>query len=90
MDAVAYGQQAYRFNNELRISEVYLFRGLGFEMAEVPPRFGLAIPTAYYIVMHSRTQIHLPEPKISIPRLSSRFMEFSDAARLRNKMLIGA
>ncbi|KAM0848693.1 hypothetical protein ACQ4PT_054215 [Festuca glaucescens] len=56
-------------------------------MAELAPQFGLALATNYYVVMHSRTQIHLPEPNISIPRLPSRFMEFHDAARLRNKQL---
>ncbi|KAM0836416.1 hypothetical protein ACQ4PT_062357 [Festuca glaucescens] len=87
MDAVAYGQQAYRFNSELRIGEVYVIRGVGFQMAELPPQSGLSIPTDYYVVMHSRTQIHYPEPNVSIPRLPSQFMEFHDAARLRNKQL---
>jgi hypothetical protein len=45
MDAIAYGQQACQFNNELRIGEVYLIRGVGFQMAELPPQFGLDLAT---------------------------------------------
>uniref|UniRef100_A0ACD5TF58 Uncharacterized protein n=1 Tax=Avena sativa TaxID=4498 RepID=A0ACD5TF58_AVESA len=90
MEAIAYGQQAYRLANELQISEVYLIRGLGFQTADMPPQFGLAISTNFYVVMHSWTQVHLAGPNISIPVLPSQFMDFDDAARLRDKMLTGA
>jgi hypothetical protein len=90
MEAVANGQQAYRFSSELHIGEVYAFRGLGFETAEIPPQFGQTIPTNYYVVLHYRTQINRVGPNISIPRLPSRFMDFRDVARLKNNMLTGA
>jgi hypothetical protein len=89
MEAVAYGQHANRFKNELRIGEVYLIRGLGFQPADMPPQLGLAIPSDYYIIMHSRTQIRPAGPSISIPCLPSRFMDFIHIAGLRNKMLTG-
>jgi hypothetical protein len=90
MEAVATGQQAYRFSNELHTGEVYAFRGLGFETADIPPQFGQTLPTNYYIIMHYRTQINRVGPNISIPTLPSRFMDFRDVARLRNNMLTGA
>lgn len=90
MEAVAYGQQAHRFNNELQIGEVYVLRGVGFQRSDMPPPFGLVIPTEYYAIMHTLTQIHLPINNVSIPRLPSLFMEFHDAATLRNKKLTGA
>jgi hypothetical protein len=68
---------------------VYLIRGIGFETVEMPPQVELVLPAEYYILVHSRTQIHPPKPNISIPKLLSRFMEFSDAARLGNRMLTG-
>jgi hypothetical protein len=89
MEAVAHGQQAYHLNNELHTGQVYMFRGLGFESAEIPPRFGQTIPTKFYIIMHYRTQVHRPGPDVDIPRLPSRYMDFSDVARLKNKMLTG-
>jgi hypothetical protein len=90
MEAVANGQQAYRFSNELHASEVYAFRGLGFETAEVPPQFGQTIPTNYCIIFHYRTQINRVGPNISIPKLLSWFIDFRDVARLKNNMLTGA
>jgi hypothetical protein len=68
---------------------VYLIRGVDFETVEMPLQVGLVIPAEYYILVHSWTQIHPPRPNISIPKLLSRFMEFSDAARLRNITLTG-
>ena len=89
MEAVAYRRQAYRFGNELQIGEVYLIRGLGFQTADFQPHFGLALRTDYFVVKHSRTQIQPAVPDTYIPRLPSRFMEFSDVAKLRNKKLTG-
>jgi hypothetical protein len=90
MEAVVYGQQAYHFNNELHTGQVNMFTGLGFEPVEIPPRFGQTIPTKFYIIMHYSTQIHCPGPNVAIPRLPSWYMDFSDVARLKNKMLTGA
>jgi hypothetical protein len=90
MEAVANGHQAYHFSSELHAGEVYAFTGLGFQTAEVPPQFGQTIPTNYYIVFHYRTQINRVGPKVSIPKLPSRFMDFRDVARLKNNMLTGA
>jgi hypothetical protein len=89
MEAVAYGQQAYRFNSEMRVGEIYLLRGIGFNTADMPPPFRLAIPNDYYVVIHSRTQVHIAGPNITIPKLPSRFMDFDIIARLGNKMLTG-
>jgi hypothetical protein len=90
MEAIAYGQQANRFSNELQIGKVYMFNYVGFETAELPPPFGLAKPTKYYVIMHARTEILPVGSNISIPKLPSRFMDFSLAARLSNKMLTGS
>jgi hypothetical protein len=65
---------------------VYLIRGVGFKTVEMPL---LVLPAEYYILVHSRTQIHPPRPNISIPKLLSWFMEFNDVARLGNRMLTG-
>jgi hypothetical protein len=77
MEAVAYGQQAHRFNNELQFGEVYILRGVGFKRSDMPPPFVLVIPTEYYVFMHSLTQIHLPMHNVSIAILPSRFMDGS-------------
>jgi hypothetical protein len=90
MEAVAYGQQANRFINELQIGKVYIFNYVGFETAELPPPFGLSIPTNYYVIMHTRTEIRPAGSNVSIPKLPSWFMDFNLAAKLRNKMLTGA
>ena len=87
--AVAYGQQASRISNELHIGEVYFFKNVGFEHADMPPAFRLAISSEYYLLMYSRTEIRPAEPNISIPIIPSRFMDFSVAAKLRNKYLVG-
>ena len=87
MEAISSGQHASRFNNELRIGQVYLFRGLGFQTTE-----GLAdrlLNNDYYIIFHSHTQIYLAGPTISIPRLPDRFMAFSVAANLTNRQITG-
>jgi hypothetical protein len=89
MEAVAFGQQAYRFNSEMRVGEIYLFRGIGFNTADMPLPFRLAIPNDYYVVFHSRTQVHIAGPNITIPKLPSKFMDFDIIARLGNKMLTG-
>jgi hypothetical protein len=68
---------------------VYLIRGVGFETVEMPLQVGLVLPAEYYILVHSRTQIHPPRPNIFVPKLLPQFMEFSDVARLRNRMLTG-
>uniref|UniRef100_A0ACD5U0P9 Uncharacterized protein n=1 Tax=Avena sativa TaxID=4498 RepID=A0ACD5U0P9_AVESA len=87
MDAIAYGQQAIRFNRELRVGEVYFFKYVGFEPTDMPSTFPLAIPTEYYVIMHARTEIHHAGANVSIPTLPSRFMDFIDTYRLRNRML---
>jgi hypothetical protein len=59
MEAVANGQQAYQFSSEPHTCEIYAFRGLGFESAEIPPQFGQTIPTNYYIVIQTKVYRHL-------------------------------
>lgn len=41
MEAVAYEQHAYHFNESesMQTNKVYLFRSVGFEMREMPPQF---------------------------------------------------
>ena len=89
MEAVAPGQQAYRFNGDLQAESVYLFKSVRFERADGAPPTALTIPTEFYLVLHSRVQITLAGPNVSIPRIPSRFSSFRDAASLPNKKIIG-
>jgi hypothetical protein len=69
MEAIAYGQQACRYNNELRIGEVYFFKNVEFQVSGLPPTFGLVLPNEYYVILRAQTEILPAGPTISIPIL---------------------
>lgn len=93
MDAKAYGQTAYRCNNDLRTGQVYVFKYVGFQPTDMPtymrPASGLTIPNEYYLVMHNRTEFRAAEQSVYIPTLPSTFLSFNVVATLRNRMRTG-
>jgi hypothetical protein len=74
MEAVAYGQQACCYNNELWIDEVYFFRYMEFQVSGLPPTFGLVLPNEYYVVMRARTEILPAGTSINMQGLRNRML----------------
>lgn len=90
MEAIAYSNQAFRFNDMLHTGMTYDFTSVGFNPTDMLDGHFWYICMDYVIALHSRTEVSMSAHRISSSICPPCFPQFGAILSLRDKTITGA